>query len=52
MANQFTWSPAVNLASFQGVIKVVPDGGSSVAATTLQIKPNQYLAMPVAPVLH
>ncbi|HEY3128912.1 MAG TPA: SBBP repeat-containing protein [Acidobacteriota bacterium] len=43
---EFIWSPAVDFSSFVGLLKVIPAG--RIAATVLQVRPNQFATMPVA----
>ncbi|MEJ2145839.1 MAG: hypothetical protein P8020_11950, partial [Acidobacteriota bacterium] len=42
---EFSWSPALDLRNFQGVLEVTADG--NVAVTVLQLRPGQYATMPV-----
>ncbi|MEJ2083109.1 MAG: hypothetical protein P8Y94_13290, partial [Acidobacteriota bacterium] len=42
---EFSWSPALDLGNFQGILEVTADG--DVAVTVLQIRPGQYATMPV-----
>jgi hypothetical protein len=42
---EFSWSPAVDVSNFAGVLRITPSG--KVSATVLQVRANQLATLPV-----